>query len=60
MNSDLMSGFMYLFYKMRLLLREFSNQEKCGMDVVFGQHIQHLRRVVRMRAIVKGQREFAA
>jgi len=60
MQRELMSALMDLLHKMWILFNVFPDQEERRMDVMLCQHIQHLRCVARMWAIVKGQCDLAA
>ena len=59
-QRELMPALVNPFHKMRMSLNALPDQKERGVDTVLCQHVQHLGRVARMRAIVKGQGDLAA
>jgi hypothetical protein len=60
MQRGLMSVLVDLLHNLRIVLDAAADQKEGRSDVMPCQNIQYLRRVARMRAIVKGQRDLAA
>ena len=54
MQRELMSALVDLFHKLWVTLNTLPDQEERRMDVVLCQHVQHLRRVARVRTVVEG------
>ena len=60
MDAELMSAVVDLLNQLWILLNMLSDQKECRADVMFCQYLQHLRRILGMWTIVKGQRDLAA
>lgn len=60
MDADSMSVLVDLLHKIWILLHILPDQKERGADLVLCQHLQYLRRVLRVRTIVEGQRDLAA
>ncbi len=60
MDSDLMPARMDSLDEALILFNIFPDQKERRADFVLCQHIQHLRRVARMRTIVEGEGDLAA
>ena len=59
-DAELMSALVDLFYQVRIFFNMFPDQKERGVDVMLCQHLQHPRRVRRMRTIIKSQCDLAA
>ena len=58
-DAELMSALVDLRDQMRILLGMLSDQKERSVDVVLRQHLQYLRRVLRVRTVIEGQRDLA-
>jgi hypothetical protein len=59
-DPDLVPAFVNFTYKVRDAFHIPADQKKRGADTMVRKHIQHTRRIARMRTVVEGQRDRSA
>lgn len=60
MDSDLVPALVDLPHQWFGVLNILSDEEKRRANIMLCQHLQHPRRIARMRAVVEGERDLAA